>query len=802
MINGSQFNFEYNGNGAPPSPHGNNKMNNQSSQQNFGLLDPEELVSLVQRHIWLLLICVVLFVSGAYYIVNYQLEPIYKGAGTILVSNDDGSLPGAAGNNMGSGFGKIIAQNFTSAYDDPVQSAIYLFESREISRNIAERLIEVSEGVSEHPFPTLWKEYPEDSTRIPMESVISRIRNGLVVQAVEPTSNRAASNLLEVSFESYSPLEAAKVVNIALTAYQEKTLEQKQSTADKALAFLEQKKQEIQAQLNDAEDRLVRFQNQTKLVAVDQQAGNSVNTLSQLQVEKQNLQIQLESVNSSIENYERQMEAIKPGMSDEYTKALGPTIAKYQTRLAELRTQRFVILTNNPSLKNNPDSEPELRRLNKQISDLEQEIRNLSDGLVSEGEDGTMQIVGDGNVAQELANLQKNLIELRVEKNQLESQLTVLNQRISEQEDFLDEFPDNQARLARLETEVQRYKQLHENLVAQESEVALWQQTQNSSGTVIDEARPMYAPVKPNKILWLAFATMLGLVLPIGGLIIKNSLNTTLNSYDKLKSYPYPLLPVIYDHSLLKSNSSIFKKNGNSSRISDSVVFFHNVESPLAEAYRKIVNQLLYSNPDVEINTLLTTSSGQGEGKTTFTANLAAAFAEVDKKVLIIDSDFRRPAIHKLFSLDNSVGVKEVLFDDYKLSEAIKKTGIPDLEVLTSGAKPVSPAKLLASNKFREMVKIIKPNYDVILFDTPPQSLVSDVSSLINLTDVIIVAARFGETHEKALKHTLEELEVNNQGAIINLALTCYQPSKSYDTLETKGMHKYMYKKYYEYEKG
>lgn len=801
MKNGSQFIYENNGNGIPQSQK-KNSMNNQSSYQSFGLLDPEELISLIQRHLWLILFCVIVFTSGTYYVVNYQLEPIYESEGTILVSSDDGSLPGAAGNNMGSGFGKIIAQNFTSNYDDPVQSAIYLFESREISRDIAQRLMEISKSESRHPYPTLWEEYPEDSTRISIENLIVRIRNGLVVEAVEPTSNRMASNLLAVSFESYSPYEAAKVVNIALSAYQEKTLEQKQSTADKALAFLEQKKSEIQEKLNQAEDRLVRFQNETKLVAVDQQAGNSVNTLSQLKVEKQNLQIELESVNSSIQNFERQMEAIKPGMSEEYTKALGPTITKYQNRLAELRTQKFVILTNNPELKDNQNSEPELKKLNKQIDEIEQEIRRLSDGLVSEGEDGTMQITGDGNVAQELATIQRNLIELRIQKNQIESQLQVLNQRIAETESFLDTFPDNQAKLARLETEVQRYKQLHENLVAQESEVALWQQTQNSTGTVIDEARPLMAPVKPNKILWLCFALMLGLVVPIGSLIVKKSLNTILNSYDKLKSYPYPLLPVIYDHSLLKSKGSFFNKRGDSSRISQSVVFFHNVESPLAEAYRKIVNQLLYSNPDEEINSLLTTSSGQGEGKTTFTANLGAAFAEVDKKVLIIDCDFRRPAIHKLFSLDNSIGVKEVLFDDRKLSEAIKKTGIPDLEVLTSGAKPVSPAKLLASDKFKEMVRIIKPNYDIVLFDTPPQSLVSDVSALINLTDVVIVTARFGQTHEKALKHTLEELEVNNHGSAINLALTCYKPSKSYDTLDTKGMHKYMYNKYYEYEKG
>ena len=293
---------------------------------------------------------------------------------------------------------------------------------------------------------------------------------------------------------------------------------------------------------------------------------------------------------------------------------------------------------------------------------------------------------------------------------------------------------------------------------------------------------------------------MLGIVLPIGLLIVKGSLSTTINSYEKLKSYSYPLLPVIYDHSLIKSENGLFKRNKKSSKVSEDVVFFHNVESPIAESYRKIVNQLLYSNPDNVINSVLTTSSGQGEGKTTFTVNLAAAFAELDKKVLVIDCDFRRPALHKKFSLTNTTGIKEILFDGHKLSRGIKETEIDGLHILTSGSKPVSPAKLLASKKFSEMIKVIKPNYDIILFDTPPQSLVSDVSSLISYAEKLIVVARFGSTDGSALKHTIEELEKNG-GDNISLALTCYKPSKSYDSIDTKGMHKYMYEKYYEYEK-
>lgn len=788
--------FTYNDNGYGRDSAGRDSVS--PFTQDF--LDPKKLISLVQRHAWTILFCVAVSISVAYYMVNYYMLPVYQSQGTLVITSDESSLPGGGRNSSdGSGVGSIISRSFTSNYGNPVQNAIYLFQAWDLSEEVARRL-HTSLGPDNHrTYPTFWSNFPEDSTFISIEQAASRIRNRLNVEPVEPTRDRFESNLLRVSYQSYSPQEAAEIVNLALEVFQEKSLEQKQSAASKALSFLQKKKEEAQSQLNQSEDRLVNFKNENKLVAIDAQANNSVNNLSQLEAERQNLEIQLESVNSSIENYESQMEAIRPGMADRYSKAIGPTIRNYQQRLAELRTRRFVLLSNNPQLKENPDSEPELRKLSQQIGELENEIQSLSEGLMNNSQGFTD--TGDGNLAQELSNIRQNLIQLRLEKNQFESQIEVLNQRIEEARSFLDTFPDNQVKLARLETEVQRHKQLLNNFIDQESEVALWQQTQNSSGTIVDRAGPRFSPVAPNKILWLGFAAMVGLVLPIGLIVVRSSFSSTINSSEQLKSFQYPLLSVVYDHSLIKLNGWLGrKKDSKPSNISKNIIFYHNVDTPVAEAYRKIVSQILYSNPDSETQSLLITSSGQGEGKTTLTGNLGAAFAEVDKKVLIIDCDFRRPAVHKLFSIDNRTGIKEVLFDGGKLSDAIKETGIEGLSVLTSGAKPSSPAKLLASDKFKEMIKVVKPNYDLILFDTPPQGLVSDVASLLHLTDLVIVVAKFGETNQNVLKHTLDELNKNHQ-TDINLVLTSYKPGNSYDSYDTKGLHKYMYQKYYEYEK-
>ncbi|NGP76693.1 polysaccharide biosynthesis tyrosine autokinase [Balneolaceae bacterium YR4-1] len=766
------------------------------------LFDPKKIVPLVQRHVWSILIFTILSVLVTYYTVNNYLLPVYQSKGTLIITTNENTLPGSGGarGGVGSGVGDIVSRSFTSNFGNPVQNAIYLFRAQDLSDQVAKDLIASFDSTNYQGYTTLWLKYPEDSTIISLDRASSRIRNGLSVKTVEPTGQRFEPNLLEISYQSYSPKEAAKVVNLALETFQEKSLEQKQKSASRALSFLQEKKLEANAQLDDAEERLVNFKDENQLVAIDEQASNSVNSLSELQAEKQTLEIELESINTSINNYEQQVEAIKPGLKDQFTNAIGPTISRFQDRLADLKTRRFVILSQNPQLKENPDSEPELRRLNQQIKEVEEEIQKLSEGLLNDTQGFTD--TGDGNLAEELSNIRQNLIGLRLNKNQYESQIEVLNERIKDAESFLDSYPDKQVKLARLEAEVERHKQYLSNLISQESEIALWQQTQNSSGTIVDRANPRYSPVKPNKILWLGFAAMVGIILPIGLLILKNGFSTIINSSEQLKYFPYPLLSVIYDHSLIKTNSW-FSSNDSDVKgtgISKSVVFYHYIDTPVAESYRKIVSQLLYTNPDSIPKSILITSSGKGEGKTTLTANLGAAFAEIDKKVLIIDCDFRRPAVHKLFSIDNSDGINEVLFEGSKLSGAIKESGIEGLSLLPTGGKPMSPANLLASDKFKEMIKVVCPNYDIILFDTPPHGLVSDVASLLNLTDSVIVAAKFGETKINVLSHTLDDLD-NNEETNLSLVLTAYKPDKSYDSYETKGLHTYRYSQYYEYEK-
>ena len=142
--------------------------------------------------------------------------------------------------------------------------------------------------------------------------------------------------------------------------------------------------------------------------------------------------------------------------------------------------------------------------------------------------------------------------------------------------------------------------------------------------------------------------------------------------------------------------------------------------SPVSEAYRSLRTSMLYTGIDKEIKSILVSSAGPGEGKTTTVANMAITYANLGKKTLLIDTDLRRPVVHKVMNLDKEPGITNYLAGNVKnFNELIKKTDIDNLFSVTSGIIPPNPSELLGSKKMGELVKSLEKDWDMVLFDSP-----------------------------------------------------------------------------------
>ncbi|WAA09710.1 CpsD/CapB family tyrosine-protein kinase [Fervidibacillus albus] len=193
-------------------------------------------------------------------------------------------------------------------------------------------------------------------------------------------------------------------------------------------------------------------------------------------------------------------------------------------------------------------------------------------------------------------------------------------------------------------------------------------------------------------------------------------------------------------------------------------------KSPVSEQFRTIRTNIQFSSVDTEIRSIALTSTGPMEGKSTTIANLAVTLAQQGKKVLLVDADMRRPTIHYFYQLPNTIGLTNVLTKQVDLQDAVRETGIADLEVLTSGPIPPNPAELLASVSMEDLLKEAYNFYDLILFDTPPVLAVTDAQVMANLTDGVIMVVSSGKTDREAAVKA-KELLSSTKGKLLGVIL-------------------------------
>ncbi|MCV9884496.1 CpsD/CapB family tyrosine-protein kinase [Metabacillus halosaccharovorans] len=182
-------------------------------------------------------------------------------------------------------------------------------------------------------------------------------------------------------------------------------------------------------------------------------------------------------------------------------------------------------------------------------------------------------------------------------------------------------------------------------------------------------------------------------------------------------------------------------------------------KSPIAEQFRTIRTNIQFSNVDDELQTMIVTSSGPAEGKSTTTANLAVVFAQQGKRVLLIDADLRKPTVHYTFRTENHIGLSNVLTRQTSLEEAVTVTAQDKLWVLPSGPIPPNPSELLGSKGMNNLLEQAKREYDVIILDTPPVLAVTDAQVLSNLADGVVLVVSSGKTETDAAKKAKELLE-------------------------------------------
>jgi len=251
----------------------------------------------------------------------------------------------------------------------------------------------------------------------------------------------------------------------------------------------------------------------------------------------------------------------------------------------------------------------------------------------------------------------------------------------------------------------------------------------------------------------------------------------------KLKKFPFPTMLLrrkgVDEHVLLETEQKYI--------LSDQSDFF------IREAYKTLRTNVTFSLAGEEGGkVLLVTSAMKSEGKSITSLNLAISYAQMNKRVLLIDCDLRRPKISRLLDLRGSVGLSNVLVSPELKSKVILDTKVPGLQVILAGDVPPNPSELLGSTRMQRLVEELRNSYDYIILDTSPVNMVTDASVLIPYSSGVLLVVRAGQSDRASVRGAVEQLEYS-QAKILGFVLNGVD-------MERRG--KYGYRKYRRYGYG
>jgi capsular exopolysaccharide synthesis family protein len=531
------------------------------------------------------------------------------------------------------------------------------------------------------------------------------------------------TKLIAITVYSEDKNECALLANTIAKAYQEYRLNLVQQVPAGGLKVYVQEAADLAARI-DATNAIVQLlRGQLKIKDSDPNAMNSSPTLNEEMMRTYNSQM-LEGERHCKEE-ETKLAKLK-SLDPEKLRDVLPTVTEdsmLSDLLGKLHSdqQEYVGLTNDYAA-----ADPHIIRIQSTIQELNHEIDERVAGIMM-------------GLETDVSSLKANLDSLKesvetAKKNDQQEQ--ELGQPYWEAKRNAGQLMDFQKLLAaKIEAEKLDLKTPTTSLVR-----------------ITDYAQPAVDPVKPNKPLNITLGLIFGLIMGVGLAFFIEYLDTSVKTIDDVeRAFQAPVLGVI------PQNVGILADEG--------------TESKHAEAYRVLRTNILFSRKDDKLNSIVMVSAGAGEGKSTTTLNLATVFAQTGQRVLIVDSDLRRPTLHKLLRVGNNIGLTNYLLKQNPIAEVIQTTNVPLLDFMASGKLPNSSMGVLGSGQMREMITELKQRYDYIFFDSPPILGVSDASILASEMDLVVQVIqyrRYPQPMNIRAKQMIEKVGGNFIGIVLN----------------------------------
>lgn len=642
--------------------------------------------------------------------------PIYEASVTLKIEpQTKGSLT------------DIFVSQYTSTRPE-ISTEVELIKSRTNLEKVIENLKLVDYYKSKNP-----------EAEINIYSLVKSLSDMITVSPVKDTS------IVKISVQNPDPELAKNIANELANVYNELLQKFSKSEYTVRRQFIEEQIPVLEKELKILEDELRKFKEKNKIYVLDVEAQNLLNAVYNFDNQINQYKIQLEETRAKITTLNQQLKQTNQKIISSETISINPIVSQLRSKLAELQVELSALLNNYS------ENDQRVKDTRRKIDETEKMLRSEVEKIV------TAQVQ---TINPDYQNIYSQLIEAHSKYEVINSTIVAIEKMREQYSSKVAKLPTVEQELLQLERDRKVKENLYSLLLEKLEETKISEAGVIGRATLVDPAITPTVPVKPNKKLLLAVASVLGFFLGIMVVFLVESLDKTVTDEEYVKH-------LFKDKPILGRIPEIEFPAGSDH---PELVILNDPTSPAAESLKLISTNIEYSDTPAPKSVGIT-SAGPGEGKSFLAANIALSYAQNGLKTLLIDLDMRRPRLEKVLGLDRmNIGIVNHLLKDIPIERVIQNY-TENLDIIPVGPIPPNPTALLTSKKLEDILQSLMNKYDRIVVDLPPILAAADALIVSKYIDGLVVTIRAGKTQKPSLRVAYENIVTSSSkllGTVIN----------------------------------
>ena len=722
-------------------------------------------IDFVQRRWWCVALClIILLIPVIYY--NRTATRVYEASATLIYEQPNLPID-------------MSQQRYRYPMKEALLNQIQEIKSRSVALETAENLPRWAR--QKFPLPE------QQSAHFDRNAYYAAIiRSNMSVAPL------AESDIIQVKMTAnHDPQLALALANTVCDVLKQRNLRLRRQEVSSVRTFIEEQQLNYKKRLEEAEEALRQFKTSNRVTSLDKEVEEQLKLAS-------NIELRYQEVRSDREKTEQYLQTVNEKIKSQQSQ-LAPSIADVSTQqVQQLKEQLSDLKGKYINLQLQGVAET-----NSKMVELQNSIRTVQEKLAAEARQVAESQFGIDPVSS-MSSLYEQRVKLELELDMYRTQERSLKEALERYESGLQNLPQKEYRLARLQRERDLAENIYMMLSERREEARINEAEKIGSLRIIDQPHLPRSPIKPRTTLNLAIAIMLGLTVGVGLAFFMEAMDTGLKTVEDLESKLG--LPVLGAIPLAREGRYATAPETQPGEPGDLVTYLL-PSSPVAESYRTLRTNLHFTNSNNRLCTLMLSSAGPQEGKSTTSANLAVATAQMGLKTILIDADLRRPTQHRIFNVNRDPGLADILLHhgmhgrkpvknrekfidipgqpsvraqvavekmvdlELALAGVVHRTKIENLSLLTSGTIPPNPSEALGADLMKDILNLLTQEYNSVIVDAPPIIAVTDAAVLAPLVDGVVLVVESGRNDKLILtkaRNTLKRVKSNLLGTILN----------------------------------